>query len=147
MLRFFQRRHAVVAQPAGPAPNDDVAVREGHAQRSLVALQSTEQEHRRHAERHRDDRLREVPLVFVLMQRQPRAGLVAIDEAGIGRETGEARSRRRVAREPEHHRRDRRPRRAGDGIGAGIAIAALRSTPSRRRRNSSWRPTCETRPA
>ncbi len=36
--------------------------------------------------------MREIALILVLVQGQPRAGLVAVDEAGIGSEIGIARS-------------------------------------------------------
>src|SRR5580692_11297016 len=64
------------------------------------------------------------------MQRQARAGLVAIDETGIGSELREARACRSPCRELAPARRHRRPRPAAAGIDALIAIAPAIGYPS-----------------
>ena len=90
----FNGQHAVVAQPRRSAPHDHVAVHERHALALVVARRAAEQKHCGQAERDRDDRRTEIALVFVLVQRQPRAGIVAIDQACIGLEVGKAGARR-----------------------------------------------------
>ena len=86
MAGLPQRQDAVVAQPVRTAPHHHVAVLERQALRLVCPSRPAEQEHRGDAERHRDDRLTEIPLVAVLMQGQPRSRLVAIDQAGVRRE-------------------------------------------------------------
>ena len=87
----LQRRDTVIAKAARSAEHDDVAMLENDALHLILALLPAEQKGRRHAERHGDDRLAEVALVLILMQREARARLVTIDEARIGREAGESR--------------------------------------------------------
>ena len=50
MPPVLDRQHPVKPQPGSSAPDDDVAVREGHAHGAVVALRAAEQEHRRQAE-------------------------------------------------------------------------------------------------
>src|SRR6188472_4781034 len=73
----LQREHAVVAHSRVAAPDDDVAVFERHAHCRITALRAAEQECRRQAERDRNDRLAEVALVGIAVQREPRARDIA----------------------------------------------------------------------
>src|SRR5262249_25656817 len=82
MLAVGEQRDAVKEQPRRPAPHHDVAVFQPEALRPVAAPWSAPQENRGQAKRHRNNRLVEVFLVAILMQRQARAGLVAVDQAG-----------------------------------------------------------------
>src|SRR5262245_23225682 len=93
MLAVGERRDAVEREPRGPAPDDDVTALEPHAAGAILASRAAEEKDRWQAERDGDDRCGEVALVAILMQRQPRAGLVAVDQARVGLE---ARIARRV---------------------------------------------------
>src|SRR6185437_12852924 len=104
-----QGRDAVVPQTVGAAPDDDIAMPEGHAHLLVGPLRAPEQESRWQAERDGHDRMAEVPLVAVLVQRQSRAGIVPIHEAGIRYELRKAGLARRVGREPRKWRGHRRP--------------------------------------
>ena len=128
---FRERRDAVVAQPARAAPHDDVAVLERRRSGRSLRFKPPNRNVGRHAERHGHDRLREVALVLVLMQRQPRAGLVAVDEARVGREAREPARPRPLARERRACRRQRRPRRCRSRGRARRSDSRSRSTPSR----------------
>lgn len=68
----------------GASPDDDISVKDGHTLRALGPLESAEEKLRRKAERHRNDRSREIALVAVLMKGERSAGLIAVDEARIG---------------------------------------------------------------
>src|SRR5215470_9875077 len=85
MFCIFERSDSMKAEPRRSAPNYDVAMAQFDAFRFVGAVLATEQKDRRNAERYRYDRLGEILLVFVLMKREPRAGLIAIDEASIGK--------------------------------------------------------------
>jgi hypothetical protein len=54
----------------------------------IVALQATELEGGRQSKGHRHDRIREIALVLVLMQRQTGAWLIAIDQEASGTKCG-----------------------------------------------------------
>src|SRR5581483_5984809 len=81
----------MVIRARGAAPDDDVAAREPNAPRAHVALGASEKEYGRQPERHGYDGRAEVALVLVLMQRQSRAALVAIDETTVGSKAFESR--------------------------------------------------------
>src|SRR5580704_9633566 len=91
MLTVLQRQHAVVAQPRGTAPDDDIAVRERHPARLFRATCTAKEKYRGQSERDGHDRRLQVALIAILMQRQTRSGLVAVDETRIGREAAKAR--------------------------------------------------------
>ncbi len=75
MVALPERQHAVISQPRGSAPDNHVAVRQHHAHGCIRPLKTAEQEGGGKAQRDRDDRLTEVPLVLVLVQRQLCAGV------------------------------------------------------------------------
>src|SRR5437868_3416212 len=83
MMIFLEREHAVVPQPGWAAPHHNVAMRQPDSNRLVTPIQSAEQEHCRDSKGDRDDRLAEILLVFVLMQRKACPGLVAIDQTCI----------------------------------------------------------------
>src|SRR5262249_40178052 len=62
-------------------------------------------------------------LVLVLVQRQPCAGLVLVDQAGVGHEAGEAGIVSGATRQVEEGLRHRRPRLAALGVARVVAIA------------------------
>src|SRR5689334_2568916 len=66
VLAVGQRRDTVKEQPGRPAPYRDVAMLQPKPARLVGALQPAEQEDRRQAKRHRDDRRVEILLVPVL---------------------------------------------------------------------------------
>ena len=124
MLALLQGQNAVIEQPRRPAPDHDIAMEERHPQCLVAPAGTAELEDRRQAEGHRDDGMVVISLVLVLMQRESRPGLVAIDQAGIGAEALEAGLRRHRPRQPEEHLRQSRPRQAAHGIHRIVAIAA-----------------------
>ena len=75
--------HSVVAQSGGPAPDEDVAMSDRHADGLVGTFQTSEEKDSGKPERDGDDWFLEIVLVLVLMQREPCAWLIAIDEAGI----------------------------------------------------------------
>ena len=89
MLAILQHCNAVVAEPRRrPAPDRNVTVTQRVFLYRIGALRPAELEGRGQAERSGNDRIGEIALVLVLVQRQPRAGLVPVDQAGIGPEAG-----------------------------------------------------------
>jgi hypothetical protein len=124
--------HAVIAEPRGTAPDHYVAVHEPHPHRRALAGEPAEQEHRRDAEGHRDDRRRKVPFVAVLVQGQARARLVAIDQARVRLEGLVTGGRGGGARQLEERFRQRRPRPAALRIHAIVAIPRRVGDPAQR---------------
>src|SRR5258705_13808551 len=94
------------------------------AARPVASLQSTEQEGRGQAQRDRDDRRGKILLVLVLMQGHARAGLIAVDQAGIRSEPAKARMTSRQLGELAKRSRHRRPWLSRFGIVGVITIAA-----------------------
>ena len=86
MQVFLDRLNSVEPEPRRAAPNGDVTVTQRVFGDRIGPFQAPELEDGRQSERDRDDRFCEVALVPVLMQRQPRARLVAVDQAGVRRE-------------------------------------------------------------
>jgi hypothetical protein len=91
MFTVSQPVNAMIVHSRLTAPDHDITVVEVHAARPVRSGRATPQEGRRQAERHGDDRRLKVPLVFVLMQGQPRPWNIAIDKTGIGNEALEPR--------------------------------------------------------
>src|SRR5579859_7616685 len=84
VLAIGEWRDTMEDQPRGSTPDDDVAMLQAVARSLISAFQSTPQEDRVQAERDGDDRRVIILFVAVLVQRQPRARFIAIDEE-IGR--------------------------------------------------------------
>jgi hypothetical protein len=91
---------------------------------TVAALGAAEQEHRRHPERHRNDGRAVVALIAVLVQRQPGAGQVLVDEAGVGGEPVVACGACRIGGQCLQCRRHGRPGPAAVGVERVVAIAA-----------------------
>jgi hypothetical protein len=72
------------------APDNYVAVRQFDADCFVGSVQAAKQEDGWDSERHRDDGLVKVLLVFVLMQRHFCARHIMIDQTGIGHEVTES---------------------------------------------------------
>ena len=124
VLALRERRDAMKGKPRRPAPHHDVAMLEPEA---LVLSLRFRPPNRKIAGRPSDTETIGAPkslLVLVLMQRHPRARFIAIDQAGIRRETRQ--SPRVAALLP-------RASETTDGI-AGHGFAGL---PDRRRRSDS----------
>src|SRR5436190_22730941 len=109
MVSGLEGLHAVKAQPRGASPYHDVTVDERHATGTLGPALTSEEKHGRQPERDGHDGRFQVLLILVLMKREPRAGLVAAPENGVGHRSGEARSRPSGRRKPPEARRLRRP--------------------------------------
>src|SRR5580698_7770289 len=90
MRAGLERLDAVEAHAGWSAPHDYVAVFEQDAFRFLGALQAAQQEDAFESEVYRDDGLRHVAFVAVLVQSELGAGLVAIDVQCVGAEVREA---------------------------------------------------------
>ena len=101
METVLERGDAVVKEPRRAAPDGDVAMAKRISGDRIAALQAAELEDGQQPERDRDDRLREIALVPVLMQRQPGTRLVAVDQAGVRREVLIARFRGGLGREAQ----------------------------------------------
>src|SRR5580700_4205144 len=91
MLGFLQRQNSVIAKPRRSTPDDDVPVAHWNPPGLVGSIHSTEEKYRGNAEGYRNDRRGKIALVFILMQRKLRSRLVAVHQAGIGHEPGEAR--------------------------------------------------------
>src|SRR5260370_461378 len=109
VLALLQFGYAVVPKPRRTAPHRHIAVPDREFPHAIAAFQPAELEGGRQPQRHGDDWVRVVALVFVLMQRQPGAGLVTVDQACIGRETRVAGILRGAARQSPEAVRHRRP--------------------------------------
>ncbi len=83
MFAILQRRNAVIAQPGGTSPDKYISMYDLNALCLVSPLQSTEEEGCGQSQRDGDYRLREIALIFVLVQRQSRAGFISIDQARI----------------------------------------------------------------
>ena len=92
------RQNAVEAQPRRTAPHHHIAMLQQHALHGVAALEAAELKYRRQTERNGNDRLAQIFLIFILMQRQLRARLIAIDQTGVGLKVLKARLLRRRQR-------------------------------------------------
>lgn len=97
MLAARQRIDAMEGETGRAAPYDHVAVSKPDPARPMGARGPAPQEGCFGPERHRDNWLIEVPLVAVLVEGQLRAGLVPVDQAGLGRKPLKARRARRTS--------------------------------------------------
>src|SRR5262245_66437664 len=109
MKAVGERTDAVIAQARGSAPHHDVAVNQTDRLRSIGAALAAEEKDGRQAQRYRDDGRRVVALVLVLVEREAGAGLVAVDEARVGREAGKTSEIRGLGREADDGLRHRPP--------------------------------------
>src|SRR5215467_14117341 len=94
-MSVLQFLHPVVAKTRRTPPDGNIAVLESELVHRIVASQPAKLERRRQTQRHGDDWMGEIALVFVLVERQARTRLVAVDQACIGAELGIAGHRRR----------------------------------------------------
>jgi hypothetical protein len=99
VLAALQLGHAVLGEPRHTAPHHRIAMPYHEAPHSIAALRPAELEGGRQTQRHRDNRVRIVSLVPVLVQRQPGARSIAVDEARIRHETRVAGPIRGTARQ------------------------------------------------
>ena len=83
MNAVFQGQDAVMKESCGSTPDNDVSVMERYAALFVLAAYTAEQKRRRKADGNGNDGRTVVVLVFVLMQSEPRAGLITVDEAGV----------------------------------------------------------------
>jgi hypothetical protein len=83
MFTILQRRNAVITQPRGTSPHKYISMYDLNALCFVRALQTTKEEDCGQSQRDRDNRLRKITLVLVLMQRQCRTGFIPIDKARI----------------------------------------------------------------
>lgn len=95
--RPFERGHAVKTQAVLATPHGHVAVMQEEAPDRVVAALTAEQEGGAHAEGDGHHGGVEAAFVAVLVQAQAGAGLVAVEQAGVGVETREAGSFGRLA--------------------------------------------------
>lgn len=84
MDRGLQGKNTMKTQASRAAPDNHIAMRDRDAFCFVGALLSTKEKNRGDPERNRDDRLGEVTLVPVLVQREFCSCLIAVDQAGIG---------------------------------------------------------------
>src|SRR3954462_7541986 len=110
-------------EPRRPAPHDDVTMLQPKAARLVAAFQSAKQEDGGQPQGNRDDRSAEVGLVLVLMQRHPRAWLIAIDEARVRQEGFKAGAVGRLFRKLAKRSRHGRPGLSRFRIAAIVTIA------------------------
>src|SRR5208283_4472456 len=101
-----------------------------HAQRAVAAFEAAKLKHGRHAERDRNDRRSEIPLVLVLMQRETRAHRITIDETSVGPKLRKPGARRRVLGEIAPARGHRRPALSTLRVGRSISVAGAVGYPA-----------------
>ena len=89
-MAFLERHHAMVTKSRGTAPDRHVAMHHRYASYFVTSIQAAKQKDRWYSERYGNNRLRKIMLVFVLVQRQLCARLIAIDQARIGLEIRES---------------------------------------------------------
>src|SRR5712691_1725145 len=80
-------------------------MRQLHADCCVCPVEAAEQECGGESQRHGDDRLVEISLVLVLMQRQSCTGVVPIDQTGVGYEFFETCLRRHIPGQREERLR------------------------------------------
>src|SRR5262245_26563108 len=97
---------------------------------AVVALLTAELECCRQTQRYGDNRIGEIALVLVLMKRQARTRLIAIDEACVWTKLRIAGFPRRGHRQIEEAVRHGRPRIASLGIYTVVAISSPIGDPS-----------------
>jgi hypothetical protein len=121
---------AVIAESCGASPDEDVSVSYWDAGGLVGSLVSSEEKGCGQAEGYGDDGGVEAALVFVLVQGESRAGLVAIDEAGVGREAGESGCGCGAFCEVEEEWRHGRPGCGGVGVDGVVAVALAIGDPA-----------------
>lgn len=84
----FQRLNAMIKQARLPAPDHHIAMLQQQPLQRIAALQPAKLKDGRHPQRDRDDRRPQILFIFILMQRQLCAGLVAVDQTGVGEKPG-----------------------------------------------------------
>lgn len=122
--------YTVVDETGGASPDGYVAVLDADAARSVGSAEGSEEKGGGKAEGDGDDGLGVVLLVFVLVEREACAGFVAVDEAGVGFEVGEATCCGCVGREICEDRGHLWPGLVGDGVDGGIAVAGSVGDPA-----------------
>src|SRR5262245_11314891 len=123
MRALPDRCYAVVDEPRRAAPHEDISMLDAEAARRIGPTKRAEQKCCGKAERDRDDGVSVVQLIFVLVEREPRADCVAVDETGVRLEARKASSGSGALREGEERWRHRGPWPAGDGIERRVAVA------------------------
>src|SRR2546421_2679621 len=98
------------------APNHHVCTAKTNAPHAIATMIAAEEKHRRQAERDGHDRLAEITLILVLMQREARTGGIPVDEAAIRLEAFEPRFGRGLGSNTHEHRWQCRPRALADRI-------------------------------
>src|SRR5947208_17110446 len=141
MLAALQLGHAVISEPRHTPPHHRIAMPYHETPPSIAALRPAELEGGRQTHRHRDNRVPVVSLVPVLVQRQPGARRIAVDQARIRHKAGVAGPIRGTARELAEALRHRRPRLAGFGADPSIAGAPRGPAASLPLPHSALRPT------
>src|SRR5690348_1812189 len=124
MVSRLDRGNAVIAKARRAAPDDDVAMPKRKTPWPFRTPQPAEEEHCGKTERDRHDRRTEIALVAILMQRESRARIVAIDEARVGDEAFESCASRRLRRKLHERDGHRRPWTAAVGIACVVAVPA-----------------------
>jgi len=80
MIAFFEREHAVIGQSGWPTPHDDIPVGERDVLLLVWPFRSSKHQDGWQAQRDRDNRLTQIPFVFVLMQGKLCSWLIPIDQ-------------------------------------------------------------------
>src|SRR5207237_7355601 len=106
------------------APNHHSCTAKINAPHAIATMIAAEEKHRSQAERDGHDRLTEITLILVLMQREARTRGIAVDEAAIRLEAFEPRFGRGLGSKTHEHRRQCRPRALADRIECFVPIAA-----------------------
>ena len=123
MQAGLQHADTMIGEARRATPDHHIAILQAVPFDRVAAIDAAELEDSWQAQRYRDDGRGEILFVAILMQRQFTAGLIAIDEAGIGREAGIACGGGGGIGEMPEDARHRRPGGLGFGIMRGIAIA------------------------
>ena len=88
MLAALQLGHAVMGEARHAAPHHHIAMPHQKALHRIATLWTTKLEGGQQTQRYRDNRVRIVSLVPILVQCQPAAWRIAVDQARIWHETG-----------------------------------------------------------
>src|SRR5260370_41374067 len=111
-------------------PDDNGAALQGNAAGPGGKAEAAKQECPRQAERNRDDRRRQIALVFVAMQRQPGSGLVPVDQASVRLEPDEACGVGSIPGQPPKRYWDWRPAAAGHRARRLLAVPSATRHPA-----------------
>lgn len=88
MMPRFQRLNAMIKQARLAAPDHHIAMLQQQPLQRVAALQAAKLKDGRQAQRDRDNRRPQILFIFILMQRQFCARTIAVNQTGVGENSG-----------------------------------------------------------